>query len=77
MKRSRSIRAGVSPARASSRAPSLKTYRVHCLVTRSEWYEIDAPDEETARETAYSDGEFIERGDTIDVERWDIEEVES
>jgi hypothetical protein len=73
----RSIRAASSPKRASPRAPKLKMYRVLCYVTRSEWYEIEAPDEETARETAFCDGELVEQGDTTDVQDWDVEEVQS
>jgi hypothetical protein len=71
----RSIRAGGSPARASSRAPKLKKYRVLCAVTRGEWYEIMAPDEDTAWRTAYCEGELVE-GDTTDVTECDIEEVQ-
>jgi hypothetical protein len=78
MTNSRSIRAGGSPARASSRAPrKLKKYRVLCSVTRSEWYEIMAPDEETARRTAFCEGELVKDGDTMDVTECDVEEVQS
>lgn len=53
----------------------LKKYRVLCSVTRTEWYEIQAPDEETARQTAFCDGELAEQGDTTDVTELDVEEV--
>ena len=79
MTSSRSIRAGDSPARASSRAPKLKlkTYHVQCAVTRIEWYLIHAPDAETARSTAFCEGELVEQGDTTNVTELDVEQVRS
>jgi hypothetical protein len=59
------------------KAPKLKTYRVLCAVTRAEWYEIKAPDEDTARREAYCEGELVETGDTTDVTECDVEEVQS
>jgi hypothetical protein len=76
MKNSRPIRAEGSPERASSRAPKLRKYRVLCAVTRSEWYEILAPDEETAYRTAFCEGELIEEVDVINLVSFDVKEVE-
>jgi hypothetical protein len=55
----------------------LKKYRVLCSVTRSEWYEIQATDEDTARDMAFCAGERVEQGDTTDVTELDVEEVET
>ncbi|MFZ1110280.1 MAG: hypothetical protein WAN43_18265 [Rhodomicrobium sp.] len=62
---------------SKKRPIKMRTFRVLYAVTRSEWYEIDAPDEDTARQTAFSDGELVEQGDTTDVSDWDVEEVQS
>ena len=64
---------------SKSRRQSLKlrTYRILCSVTRSEWYEVQARDEETARRIAFTEGELVEQGDTTDVTEWDVEEVQS
>lgn len=59
------------------RSRRLKTYRVLCAVTRAEWYQIDAPDEATARRTAFCEGRLVESGDTTDVTECDVEEVTS
>jgi hypothetical protein len=48
-------------------ASKLKTSRVLYAVTRSEWYRIEAPDADTARSLAFSDGEQINDGDTTNV----------
>jgi hypothetical protein len=53
----------------------LKTYRVLYAVTRGEWYEIEAPDADTACDIAFSEGEQVEGGDTTDVVDCDVEEV--
>ena len=59
-----------------SRKPAkLRTFRVLCAVTRAEWYAILAPDEETARRTAFCEGELVETGDTTYVTECDVEEV--
>lgn len=61
----------------SKRQPKLKTFRVLCAVTRGAWYEIDAPDEDTAWRTAYSEGELIDDGKITDVAECEIQEVRS
>lgn len=53
----------------------LKKYRVLCAVTRTEWYEILASDEDTARRMAFCAGELVEKGDTTDVTECDVEEA--
>ncbi len=68
-----SPRAGESPT--SDQPRTLKRYRVLCAVTRSEWYEIDAPDEATALRYAFTEGELSEAGDTTDVTEIEAEEV--
>ena len=55
----------------------LRKFRVLCSVTRSEWYEVQAPDEETARRIAFAEGELVDEGDTTDVTECDVEEVQS
>lgn len=80
MTHARNDSAGSSPERASlraSRTTKLKKYRVLCAVTRTEWYEILAPDEEAARRTAFCDGEMTEQGDTTGATELDVEEVAS
>jgi hypothetical protein len=57
--------------------PKLKTYRVLYAVARSEWYEIKAPDEGTARDLAFSEGKQLDLGDTTDVVDCDVEEVQA
>ena len=64
-------------AQAPAEAPKLRRFRVLCAVTRSEWYAIDAADEDTARREAFSEGELVETGDTTNVTECDIEEVQS
>ena len=62
----------------SSRKPArLRKFRVLYAVTRAEWYEILAPDEDTARREAFCEGELLESGDTTDVTPCDAEEVQS
>jgi len=69
-------RAGAkAPVKAHKKARKLKTYRVLCAVTRAEWYEIQAPDEDTARRQAFCDGELIDAGDVTDAAACDSEEV--
>jgi hypothetical protein len=53
----------------------LKTYRVLCAVTRAEWYETKAPDEETAGRKAFSEGKLVKTGDVTDVAECEVEEV--
>jgi hypothetical protein len=55
----------------------LRKFRVLCAVTRSEWYEIVAPDKKTAWRTAYCEGELVETGETTDVTECEIQEVTS
>jgi hypothetical protein len=57
------------------RAPRLKTYRVLYSVRRDEWYEIKAPDEETAGRKAFWEGELFENCDVTDVAECEVEEV--
>jgi hypothetical protein len=64
-------------AKAPAKAPRLKKFRVLCAVTRAEWYEIEAPNEHTARQNAFCEGELVETGDTTDVAECDVEEVQS
>ena len=64
-------------SKSCRKAPKLRTYRVLCSVTRSEWYEVQARDEATARSIAFTEGELVEQGDTTDVTEWDVEEVQS
>jgi len=52
-----------------------RTFRVLCAVTRADWYEILAPDEATARRTAFCKGALVENGNTTDVTECEIEEV--
>ena len=61
---------------SKKRSIKMRKFRVLCAVTRSEWYEILAPDEDTASRTAFSDGELIDQ-DTTDVTECDVEEVQS
>jgi hypothetical protein len=44
----------------------LRTYRVLYAVTRAEWYEIKAPDEQTALQEAIYEGKLVETGHAID-----------
>jgi hypothetical protein len=62
-------------AKAPAEAPKLRKFRVLCAVTRAEWYEIEAPDENTARRDAFCEGKLVETGDTTDVAECDVEEV--
>ena len=55
----------------------LKKFRVLYAVTRSEWYEVDAPDADTARNTAFEEGRLADEGKTLDVTECDVEEVEA
>ena len=61
---------------SKKRSIKMRTFRVLYAVTRSEWYEILAPDEDTACRTAFSDGELVDQ-DTTDVTECDVEEVQS
>ena len=61
----------------SDRRKKLRKFRVLCAVTRSEIYEILAPDEETACRNAFCEGELVETGDTTAVTECDVEEVQS
>ncbi len=61
-----------SPERASARR-----FRVAISVTRCEYYEIDAPDEATAYEDAFVDGELVDVGETTAVHELSVEEVQS
>jgi len=67
--------AGPAGAKAPALARKLKRYRVLYAVTRAEWYEIGAPDEDTARRDAFCEGELVEQGDTTDVTPCYAEEV--
>lgn len=62
-------------SKRSTPAPKLSKFRVLYAVTRGEWYEIDAVDEEAAFRDAFTDGELVEQGDTTDVIDCDVEEV--
>jgi hypothetical protein len=64
-------------SKPTRKSPKLKTYRVLCSVTRSEWYEVQARDEDAARRIAFTEGELVEQGDTTEVTEWDAEEVQS
>ena len=59
----------------SKRRPKLKTFRVLYAVTFGDWFEIMAPDEDTARRQAFRDGKLIEIGDVTDVVPCEVEEV--
>ena len=59
----------------SKRSRKLRKYRVLYAVTRAEWYEILARDEDTARREAFCEGDLVETGDTTDVTPCDVEEV--
>jgi hypothetical protein len=62
-------------AQAPAETGKLRRFRVLCAVTRAEWYEIDAVNEEAARHQAFSEGELVETGDTTDVTECEVEEV--
>ena len=62
-------------AQAPAETLKLRRFRVLCAVTRAEWYEIDAPNEETARHQAFCEGVLVEIGETTDVAECDVEEV--
>jgi hypothetical protein len=51
----------LQPPPANARQSDLRTFHVVCSVTRGERYEIRAPDEDTARDTAFSEGKLIHR----------------
>jgi hypothetical protein len=68
-------RAAIGKAEGKIYTRKLKTYRVLCAVTRAEWYEIEAPDEEIARNIAFTDGELVKQGDTTNVCEVEVEEV--
>ncbi len=68
--------AGQAGAKAPAEAPKLRKFRVLYAVTRSEWYEIEAPDVDTAEGQAFEEGELIDQ-DTTNVTTCDAEEVQS
>jgi len=69
------IASRIDAALKAAEAPKLRKFRVLCAVTRAEWYEIEASDEDTARREAFCEGELVETGDTTDVTECDVEEV--
>ena len=62
-------------AAKAHRKPKLKTYRVLYAVTRSEWYEIEAPNKATALFLGFLDGRLVDTGDSSNVEDCYAEEV--
>jgi hypothetical protein len=54
---------------------SLRTFRVGYVVTRSEYYEIAAVNDQEAKDKAFSDGQCIETRDTTHVDDFGIEEI--
>jgi len=62
-------------SKRSRRPTKLRKFHVLYAVTRAEWYEILAPDEETARREAFGEGDLVDTGDTTDVTDCDVEEV--
>jgi hypothetical protein len=59
-------------------ARHIRKYRVFYSVTRTEHYEIEAPNPEEAEAAAFFDGELLDDiGDTTDVVALSVTEVES
>jgi|SRR6516162_7887741 hypothetical protein len=56
---------------------SLRTFRVGYVVTREEYYEIEAASEEVAKDKAFIEGAFVEQGATTDVEDFELEEIDA
>lgn len=77
MRRAPARRASAAPkgAARATRKPKLKTYRVLYAVTRSEWYEIEAPNKATALFLGFLDGRLVDTGDSSNVEDCYAEEV--
>lgn len=55
--------------------PVQKTYTVCISVRRSEFYSIQAANEQDALACAFEDGDFLESGETFDVEEISAKET--
>lgn len=62
---------------ATTNEAATRKFSVLYAVTRGEYYQIEAANEEEARDRAFTDGDLVEVGETTDVVPCEVDEIDT